>query len=66
MDAHDGTDIAGQISSARCDRQVFIGIQAICIDHEVSVGHVAERERREGDGKMGQFTFLAPWNGFSS
>ena len=37
MDSHDSANIASQISPACGHCEVFYGIQAVCVDHEVSV-----------------------------
>lgn len=37
MDSHDSTNISGEISSTCCDCKVFGRIEAVRIDHEVTV-----------------------------
>lgn len=45
MNTHDRTNITRQIPTTGRDRQVFIRIQSIGIDHEVPIGHVTETEQ---------------------
>lgn len=37
MHAHDRADIASQIAAACCDGKVLVGVQSVCVDHEVTV-----------------------------
>ncbi len=40
MHSHDSADVAGQITPAGRAGQVLAGVQAVRVDHEVSVAHV--------------------------
>ena len=41
MDPHDGTDISSQVAATGGAGQVLLGIQTVCVNHKVSVGHVS-------------------------
>ena len=38
---HDGTDVPGEVASAGGGAEVLLGVQAVRVRHEVTVGQVA-------------------------